>query len=328
MIAATCCRCERELDKKGGVLLRAPEGAERRVDGLLGDDVVKHHLCAACMAGILEWLKVNPNDVPAPAPATSEKCATCNGSGSVTVGNERTTHTQPCPTCTNPFVVPSIPSTKDGDWATVEAARALAEVVSHLEPPPLTPIKVQLVVIDAIAAQFRTAFERGCAQPTTRDAANRGRLTKIADLAWRLRLWAEESMRARANLGPEERESAAAELGKAGAYGEAANEVEDVGRLCWADFRPKTTGHQENPPAPPTPAGHTTTHVLFEGHPLCGFMAGTLPSGWPDGHNWVSIVEVVEHEPGVLSIPTNETCRPCVRCVSLASASTLSRSHA
>ena len=77
-------------------------------------------------------------------------------------------------------------------------------------------------------------------------------------------------------------------------------------------------------PAPPTTAppvrtGPPTTHVLFEGHALCGFMAGCTPSGWPDGHNWVSITEEKKR------ITVNN---PCTRCLSLSSASSLGRSRA
>ena len=149
MISATCCRCGCKLDKKGGVLLRAPEGEdEERFDGLLGDGVVKLHLCASCMPAILGWLRT-------------------------------------------------------------EAARA-----SDDRTKPLTP---------------------------------------------------------------------------------------------------KTT----------------TTHVLFEGHALCGFMVWCLPTGggWPDGHNWVSIAEVMMRKDGA-SIPTNGTCKPCDQCLRFASASALSRYRA
>jgi hypothetical protein len=62
----------------------------------------------------------------------------------------------------------------------------------------------------------------------------------------------------------------------------------------------------------------TTTHVLFEGHPICGFMSGTVPSGWPDWHNWVSNAEVTWHD-GETSIPLSDHCTPCERCLRFAS---------
>ena len=63
--------------------------------------------------------------------------------------------------------------------------------------------------------------------------------------------------------------------------------------------------------------GPTTTHVLFEGQPLCGFMAGQLPKDWPAGHNWVSIADVVWGD-GKAYIPNDsqrlEDPRPCPGC--------------
>ena len=74
--------------------------------------------------------------------------------------------------------------------------------------------------------------------------------------------------------------------------------------------------------APPVHSGSTTIHVLFEGRPLCGFMAGTLPSGWPDWHKWVSIADVG------LSATFSANELPCDRCFHLASSSALTRSLA
>ena len=161
MIAATCCRCRRELNEKGGVLLRPPD-QEGKIDGLLGDWVVKHHVCASCMAAILEWLKQPP--------ATRQRALYPTGSS-------------PTPHWLHSTLTPSV-------------------------------------------------------RPT-----------------------------------------------------------------------------------------HTTMHVLFEGRPLCGFMAGCVPSGWPDGHKWVSITEVkeVDGKPGFLH---DERSTPCDRCLSLASASSLIRNRA
>ena len=55
------------------------------------------------------------------------------------------------------------------------------------------------------------------------DAADRGRRIRIADLAWRLRLWANDADRSQH---PEQ----------AHAYRQSADEVERVGRCCWSGF--------------------------------------------------------------------------------------------
>jgi len=307
MIAATCCRCRRELNEKGGVLLRPPY-QEGQIDGLLGDWVVKHHVCASCMAAILEWLKQpsTPRTVRCTCGAELIGCSQC-GAG------EPVGHIV-CPVaerqanrpeivgyhyCSLHFFGGMIPASKPAevksessptkvtDWATVEASHALAEVVSRLSPDEH---QVGLGSLDALAAQFRAVFDRGRAQLAALLKETRPFLKRARDH------WPETSS-------PQ-------------------SFIAQVDDLEW---RIDTALLQ--PTAPPI-HGPTTTHVLFEGHPLCGFMAGSVPSGWPDGHNWVSIVEVIEREPGVLSIPTNETCTPCDRCLSFVSASSLIRNRA
>jgi hypothetical protein len=54
-------------------------------------------------------------------------------------------------------------------------------------------------------------------------AADRGRRRKIADLAWRLRLWAKNEP----------------EWSVMRAFQTAADEVDSVGRECWADYVPR-----------------------------------------------------------------------------------------
>ena len=55
------------------------------------------------------------------------------------------------------------------------------------------------------------------------DAADRGRRARVADLAWRLKMWATDAGRADQ---PEQ----------ALAYYKASEEVERVGQLCWNGF--------------------------------------------------------------------------------------------
>jgi hypothetical protein len=57
------------------------------------------------------------------------------------------------------------------------------------------------------------------------DAADRGRRVRVADLAWRLRMWADECDRYQPS-----------EAGEARAYKRAADEVERVGSMCWSGF--------------------------------------------------------------------------------------------
>jgi len=104
------------------------------------------------------------------------------------------------------------------------------------------------------------------------------------------------------------------------------------GRTSSNPRRPTT----QSGPTPSTPSP-TTTHVLFEGHALCGFMAGGVPSGWPDGHNWVSIADVLVQEeppeasriPLRFSIPAlKDDYEPCRRCLTLVPVSSLTRSRA
>ena len=259
MIAAICCRCRRELGEKGGILLSAPE-REGALDGLFCDWVVKYHVCAACMEAVLEWLKTPTAEA---APPVAEKCATCHGMGHVSVSNERTTRTEPCPTCTNPFESPPISTT-------------------GYKYPPATP------------PPARSRLHAACCREV--------------------------------------------------AGGLCARTAEHPGdcdpRVAHEDGRTWTL--QMVPPAaivqtPPAHTGPTTTHVLFEGHALCGFMAGGVPSGWPDGHNWVSIADVrVQEEPPEasriplrFSIPSlKENCEPCRRCLTLVPVSSLTRSRA
>jgi NTP pyrophosphatase (non-canonical NTP hydrolase) len=73
--------------------------------------------------------------------------------------------------------------------------------------------------------------------------------------------------------------------------------------------------------ANPTKPGGTTGsppalvgHILFEGQALCGFMAGQLPKDWPEGHYWVSIMDVVWTD-GKPSIPKHKLFEPCGRCI-------------
>ena len=70
------------------------------------------------------------------------------------------------------------------------------------------------------------------------------------------------------------------------------------------------------PTLPPAPNARPTTHVLFEGQPLCGFMAGKLPKDWPPGHSWVSITDAAER-------PILGLCVPCDGCFSLAASTTI-----
>jgi hypothetical protein len=60
-------------------------------------------------------------------------------------------------------------------------------------------------------------------EPNELDAAERGRRQKIADCVRRLDLWAEESR-------------GCGDLSEAHAYTKAAAEVNQVAKLCWADF--------------------------------------------------------------------------------------------
>jgi hypothetical protein len=204
MISALCCRCGRELATKGGVLLTPPEGEDEEMfDGLLGDNVVKHHLCFSCLKATLEWLKmpVERSTIRCGCGAELAECTQCGIAG---------------------------------------------EPVGSIECPV---------------------------------AARR------------------------------------------------------AGRAPIAEYHVCSLHHGRLI----APTGPPTMHVLFEGHALCGFMAGCTPSGWPDGHQWVSIVEVVQQEG---KVPPTEgalcafrarlikPCTPCDRCLSLASASALSRSRA
>ena len=90
----------------------------------------------------------------------------------------------------------------------------------------------------------------------------------------------------------------------------------DIGELPDGQ-KPVWTGRFENLVTRPKHDGPTTTHVLFEGQPLCGFMAGQLPKDWPAGHNWVSIADVVWGD-GKAYIPNDsqrlEDPRPCPGC--------------
>jgi hypothetical protein len=71
---------------------------------------------------------------------------------------------------------------------------------------------------------------------------------------------------------------------------------------------------------PTKPGGATSSppalvgHVLFEGQTLCGFMAGQLSKDWPEGHCWVSIMDVVWTD-GKPSIPKHKLFEPCGRCI-------------
>lgn len=66
-------------------------------------------------------------------------------------------------------------------------------------------------------------FEEDEADNRPSDAADRGRRIRVADLAWRLRLWAADC-------------AAGADLDQAKAYRNAADEVERLGKMCWDGF--------------------------------------------------------------------------------------------
>lgn len=96
-----------------------------------------------------------------------------------------------------------------------------------------------------------------------------------------------------------------------------------AGQVPLAGYHVCSIHHGQPMSAPaPTHTGPKTIHVLFEGHVLCGFMAGCVPSGWPDGHAWVSIVDMLKQKEWAAGFA------PCPRCLSLASAASLSRSRA
>ena len=63
-----------------------------------------------------------------------------------------------------------------------------------------------------------------------------------------------------------------------------------------------------------------TTHVLYSGRALCGFMVDCVPGGWPDGHNWVSFGDVwFERGTIVYATPAanrpKENNKPCDQCL-------------
>lgn len=83
MIAATCCRCGHELNKKGGVLLtdHVRSSPETIIfNGLEGDLVVKHYVCVSCLKAILEWLK-RPMSVRCECGAELAECTQCGVAG-------------------------------------------------------------------------------------------------------------------------------------------------------------------------------------------------------------------------------------------------------
>ena len=55
MIDAKCCRCKKELEAKGGVLLMPPSRSFQ-LGTLEADLVDKLHLCAECAADVLRFL--------------------------------------------------------------------------------------------------------------------------------------------------------------------------------------------------------------------------------------------------------------------------------
>ena len=67
----------------------------------------------------------------------------------------------------------------------------------------------------------------------------------------------------------------------------------------------------------------TTDGSLVQGRALCGFTADRAPGDWPDGHNWVSVVDVwTEHGTIVYATPAanrpkenNKPCDVCLRVV-------------
>jgi len=65
VIDAECCRCRRELETKGGVLLMPPSRSVQR--GTLEADLVdKLHLCTECAADVVKFL-----ETPPPSPSHS-----------------------------------------------------------------------------------------------------------------------------------------------------------------------------------------------------------------------------------------------------------------
>ena len=60
MIDPKCCRCHKELKKKGGVLLMPPDGTRRLAEGSLEADLVsKLHLCVECSYDVVMFLTAN-----------------------------------------------------------------------------------------------------------------------------------------------------------------------------------------------------------------------------------------------------------------------------
>jgi hypothetical protein len=241
MISATCCRCGRELDKKGGIVLRPPEKeAEELFGGLLGDGTVKHHVCAACMESLLEWLRGSFRSGTPGQPYSTERLAAPPGS-------------------------PERRIDQSEDWATIEASYALSVTAN---------VRLAEKLLNAESLLKETLpFLKRARDHWPETSSPQAFVAQIDDLEARI-----DAVLLRA-LTPSVR---------------------------------------------PT---HTTAHILFEGRPLCGFMAGCVPSGWPDGHKWVSITEVkeVDGKPGFLH---DEHSTPCDRCLSLASASSLIRNRA
>lgn len=75
MIDPKCCRCHKELEKKGGVLLMPPSGIAQ-VGTLEGDLVDKLHLCVECANDVVMFLELTatPLGVIERPPCTLENC--------------------------------------------------------------------------------------------------------------------------------------------------------------------------------------------------------------------------------------------------------------
>jgi len=261
MIAVNCYRCGNELGIQGMLIFDVPD---------LDDRSLKLHVCAPCAPVVVEWLRGGTPGQPHPV----ERPAAPPGSPERRIDSE--------------------------DWATIEAARALAEVVSAMPPGGV----VRLAAIDAVAVQFRAAYERG-------HTSLKVLLKETLPFLKRARDHWPETSNPRAFI--DEIDELEARIDAAITQ----NESTGVGIESYASSLHATKG-LFNAVAQSIGGANLTTHILFEGHPICGFMAGTVSSGWPDGHNWVSIAEVTWHDGGT-SIPLSDHCTPCERCLRFAS---------
>ena len=79
MIDPKCCRCRRELEQKGGVLLMPPHRSVQR--GALEADLVdKLHLCSECVADVVKFLE-SPRPLPSDTGPFAPPDAPCSFCG-------------------------------------------------------------------------------------------------------------------------------------------------------------------------------------------------------------------------------------------------------